>query len=157
RLELRPASLPAIVDRALQSVTANWNGPAVRIARQYEDHLPEVAVDERFCEQIFVNLAQNAFEAMENGGQLTISILRAQRGERRGVEVSFADTGPGISAELRGQIFNPFFTTKKTGTGLGLSIVSKIVDEHDGSMELAAESIGARFILFFPLVHNGGA
>jgi signal transduction histidine kinase len=112
-------------------------------------------VDERFCEQVFVNLAQNAYEAMsENGGQLTISISRVQRGERPGIEASVSDTGPGISAELREQIFNPFFTTKQAGIGLGLSIVSKIIDEHHGSMELGAGTAGACFLLFFPLTQS---
>ena len=56
--------------------------------------------------------------------------------DRRGVEVRVLDSGPGIPLELREQIFNPFFTTKKTGVGLGLSIVSKIIDEHRGSIEI---------------------
>ncbi len=153
RLDLHPVSLPAVVDRALQSVAANWNGAPVRVARHYENGLPDIPLDERFCEQVFVNLAQNAYEAMgEQGGELAISISRARRGERVGIEAVVCDTGPGVPADLRQQIFNPFFTTKKAGTGLGLSIVSKIIDEHHGSIELAASERGARFSLFFPLV-----
>jgi len=158
RLELQPASLAAIADRALHSVAANWNGPPVRVVRRYQENLPDLPVDEKFCEQVFVNLAQNAYEAMgEKGGDLQISLALAGRNGRQGIEATVSDTGPGISAELREQIFNPFVTTKKTGVGLGLSIVSKIVDEHQGAIELAAGAPGARFVLFFPFSEKGAA
>jgi signal transduction histidine kinase len=154
RLELQPASLPAIVDRALHSVAANWAGPAMTVVREYQESLSDVPLDEKFCEQVFVNLFQNAYEAMsETGGDLRISIAAAERNGRRGIQVRIADTGPGISAELREQIFNPFVTTKKAGVGLGLSIVSKIIDEHRGSIRLAPHtgSPGACFVIFFPM------
>jgi two-component system, NtrC family, sensor histidine kinase HydH len=151
-LELLPHSLAEVVDRALKAVEANWNGPAIRVQRQYGDRLPPVALDENLCEQVFVNLAQNAYEAMGEsaGGTLRVSLLASEREGARGVEVQVADSGPGISPEFREQIFNPFVTTKKTGVGLGLSIVSKIVDEHHGSMKLAHTGGGACFVLFFP-------
>jgi two-component system nitrogen regulation sensor histidine kinase GlnL len=128
----------------------------VRVLRRYQDNLPDLHVDEKFCEQVFVNLAQNAYEAMgEKGGDLQISFSLARRNGRPGIEAAISDTGPGVSAELREQIFNPFVTTKKTGVGLGLSIVSKIVDEHQGSIELATGTPGACFVLFFPLAEEG--
>jgi signal transduction histidine kinase len=116
-------------------------------------------VDEKLCEQVFVNLAQNAYEAMgeKGGGDLQISLALAERGGRQGIEATVADTGPGVSAELREQIFNPFVTTKKAGVGLGLSIVSKIVDEHQGSIELIAGAPGTRFVIFFPFSEKGAA
>ena len=68
-----------------------------------------------------------------------------------GEEVRLQDTGPGVPAELRDQIFNPFVTTKKTGVGLGLSIVSKVMDEHHGSIRVENGKFGgACFVLFFP-------
>ncbi len=137
RLETQPCSVPEVVDRALRAVAANWNGAPIEVERRYENDLPPAALDENLAEQVFVNLIQNAYDAMgETGGRLRISIGAGKRGERRGIEVQVLDSGPGIPAELREQIFNPFFTTKKTGVGLGLSIVSKIVDEHHGSIEL---------------------
>jgi signal transduction histidine kinase len=144
RLELRPVSFSALVDRALQSVAAAWIGPPIRVVRDYPPDVPDVPVDENFCEQVFVNLFQNAYEAMsEKGGELHVSQHRAERGGRAGVEINIADTGPGVPAELREQIFNP-----------GLSIVSKIVDEHHGILDLAATSHGACFVLFFPLAET---
>jgi len=71
-----------------------------------------------------------------------------------GIEVRIEDSGPGIPAELREQIFNPFVTTKKTGVGLGLSIVSRIVDGHHGTIRVENGDNGqpgARFVLFFPM------
>ena len=104
--------------------------------------LPPVPLDEALAEQAFVNIIQNAYDAMNtNGGVLTVTAERSRRNERNGnsvdgVEVRIADSGPGISPELQEQIFNPFVTTKKTGVGLGLSIVSKIIDGHHGSIRI---------------------
>jgi signal transduction histidine kinase len=67
------------------------------------------------------------------------------------VEITFQDSGPGIPPELREQIFNPFFTTKKEGVGLGLSLVSKIVDDHRGWIRISSEpGKGACFRVFLP-------
>ena len=151
-LELKLAVLPEIVDRALRAVEANWSGAPVKVERNYDANLPPVCLNDNFCEQIFVNLAQNAYEAMsdQGGGTLRVAISRAERDARPGIEVRVADSGPGISAELREPIFNPFVTTKKTGVGLGLSIVSRIVDEHHGSIGLArGGGQGACFVVFF--------
>ena len=69
-------------------MAANWSGPPIKVERHYESDLPQVALDENFAEQVFINLAQNAYEAMgETGGRLRISIGAVQRGERRGIEV----------------------------------------------------------------------
>jgi signal transduction histidine kinase len=156
RVEARACAVAEIVDRALRDVTANWNGPEIKVERHYERELPPAAVDENLCEQVFVNLIQNAYDAMsETGGRLSVRVAAGRRGERRGIEVRVSDSGPGIPADLREQIFNPFFTTKKSGVGLGLSIVSKIVDEHHGSIEILKHDAirgesGACFVIFLP-------
>jgi two-component system, NtrC family, sensor histidine kinase HydH len=159
RLELLPRSLPEIVDRALQEVAANWTGPEVTVERRYAENLPAVPVDESFCDHVFVNLAQNAYEAMSEagGGTLRVSIGWGERNGRRGLEVRFADSGPGVPPDLREQIFNPFMTTKKSGVGLGLAIVSKIMDGHGGSVALAEAGQGACLTLFFPLADQTAA
>jgi len=157
RIESRACSVSEIVDRALRAVAANWSGPEIKVERHFQRDLPNAAVDENLCEHVFVNLIQNAYDAMsESGGRLRIAIALGARGERPGIEVRVLDSGPGIRAELRDQIFNPFFTTKKSGVGLGLSIVSKIVDEHRGSIELldrqpSGGESGACFLIFLPL------
>jgi len=156
QLQLEPHSVADVVDRSIQEVAAHWEGPAVNVQRQYEDDLPEVSLDEELCERVFLNLVQNAYEAMSDvgGGTLSVSIARAEHGGRPGVEVRMADSGPGVPAALGEQIFNPFMTTKKSGVGLGLAIVSKIIDEHGGSIALAGETKGACFVIFFPTAAN---
>jgi signal transduction histidine kinase len=101
-------------------------------------------------DQVFFNLLVNAVDAMPEGGRIEIRIGEGDPGE---VQVSFADTGPGIPSEHRDEIFLPFFTTKDygKGTGLGLSIVARIVHEHGGRIELDTDHApGSRFILTFP-------
>jgi signal transduction histidine kinase len=150
-LELEPQSIVDVVERALKSVAAQWSGPAVQVERAYESGLPLVSMDEDFCERIFVNLAQNAYEAMTSGGTLRVAVRSAQHDRAAGVEIRFADTGPGVPEDLREQIFNPFVTSKKGGVGLGLAIVSKIVDEHHGILRLEPSAgSGACFSIFLP-------
>ena len=148
----RPQPITAILDRALKSVAERWTGGYVEVSRNYANDLPLALLDEGLCEQVFVNLAQNAYEAMgSQGGHLRVKASPTESNGRRGIEVRVEDTGPGIPPALREQIFNPFFTTKDTGVGLGLSIVSKIMDEHQGSIRVEdTPQHGTRFVLFFP-------
>jgi two-component system, NtrC family, sensor histidine kinase HydH len=151
--EPAPTEITAVLDRALHSVAVMQKDGLVLVERQYEANLPLVPLDESLSEQAFVNLIQNAYDAMgSNGGALRVTAARANNGSRDGVEVRIEDTGPGIPAELREQIFNPFVTTKKTGVGLGLSIVSRIIDGHHGTIRIESRSDhpGACFVVFFP-------
>lgn len=165
--DLTPQDITTVLDRALNDVTQVWKGAEVRVEKAYADGLPAVAMDESLCEQAFVNLVQNAYDAMgAGGGVLRVSARKSwadtrDRGRVDGVEVRIEDTGPGIPAELREQIFNPFVTTKKSGVGLGLSIVSKIIDGHHGTIRIEVPAIGdgdhtagtgpgAHFVIFLP-------
>ncbi len=151
-LELAPGNLAEVMDRALEAVRAQRPETKIQVERVYASSLPPLPMDEQLSEQVFVNLALNAYDAMETqGGKLHIEISPAQHAGMAGVEVIILDTGPGIPPELSQQIFNPFFTTKKSGVGLGLAIVSKIVDEHHGSLRVESEpGRGACFRVFFP-------
>ena len=163
--DLTPQDVTTVLDRALNDVAQLWKGPPVQVEREYAAGLPLVPLDEGLCEQAFVNLVQNAYDAMgaEGGGRLRVKAKRARShrngNDAEGVELRIEDTGPGIAPELREQIFNPFVTTKKAGVGLGLSIVSKIVDGHHGSIRIesaermashTASGPGACFVMFFP-------
>jgi two-component system, NtrC family, sensor histidine kinase HydH len=154
--EPHPANLTALLDRVLQIVAGRFAGKPVIVERHYAG-LPLVPLDESLCEQAFLNLVQNAYEAMEDhGGTLRVEVQPAIQNDREGVELRLADTGTGVPDELREEIFNPFVTTKKTGVGLGLSIVSKIIDGHHGSIHVEnATGGGAVFTLFFPLEEAG--
>src|SRR6202140_740647 len=150
-----PADLIALLDRVIQIVAARFTDSGIRVERHYPSGLPLVPLDESLCEQAFLNIVQNAYEAMQDngpGGTFRVQVRTVIRNDRHGVELRFSDTGPGVPDELREEIFNPFVTTKKTGVGLGLSIVSKIIDGHQGSIHVEnAAGGGAVFTLFFPL------
>ena len=154
QMELAPQQVTTILERALHSVALAHKDENVRVERQYQANLPPIPLDDSFSEQAFVNLIQNAYDAMGSaGGTLRLTAGRANGPGRDGVEVGIADTGPGIPEELREQIFNPFVTTKKTGVGLGLSIVSRIIDGHHGTIRVESGEDGqrgARFVVFFP-------
>jgi len=151
-LDLQPHQVSEIVDRALDSVQAQIPEARIAVERRYAPALPDIRLDAQLTEQIFLNLILNAYQAMEGGpGRLTISIAPENTNGRSGQSVFIEDTGPGVPAELREQIFNPFFTSKKDGVGLGLAIVAKIVDDHRGSIRLETQSTrGARFHVFLP-------
>jgi two-component system sensor histidine kinase HydH len=154
--ELAPQEITGVLERALHSVSiANKDQDgSVKVERHYEAKLPLVPLDESLSEQAFVNLIQNAYDAMRaSGGTLRVTAARPNGANQDGVEVRIEDTGPGIPVELREQIFNPFVTTKKAGVGLGLSIVSRIVDGHHGTIRVESgegDAGGARFVVFFP-------
>ena len=171
--DLTPRDITAVLDRALNDVAQFWKGAPVRVEKEYEAGLPLVPLDESLCEQAFVNIVQNAYDAMgSSGGMLRVKARKSSAwirdaGRVEGVELRLDDTGPGIPPELREQIFNPFVTTKKSGVGLGLSIVSKIIDGHHGTIRIEApgnlsgdgatgarESStpgpGAHFVIFLP-------
>jgi signal transduction histidine kinase len=155
KLELHPENIAEIVDRALESASASFPNANVKIEKQYAQGVPEIPVDRQLCEQVFVNLITNAFQAMREQGSapqtMRLSIAPDSSKGEAGVSVAVEDSGPGVPPELREQIFNPFFTSKKDGVGLGLSIVAKIVDDHRGAIRLEnSPAGGACFRVFLP-------
>jgi two-component system sensor histidine kinase AtoS len=123
---------------------------------QPNPEIPKVEGDWRSLEQVFTNLISNAVEAMEKtGGTLAIKLdeTRIPGGEGM-VEIKISDTGPGIPAEIRAKIFEPFVTTKQNGTGLGLAIIKRIVIAHRGNIDVESFPGGTVFRVTLP-VYNG--
>ena len=157
--ELTPQEITPVLERSLQLVATMGKGGPVAVERHYQEHLPTIPLDQSLCEQAFVNIIQNAYDAMgSEGGRLSVAAEVSRSLGRDGIEVRLCDSGPGVPEDLREQIFNPFVTTKKTGVGLGLSIVSKIIDGHQGWIKVESgrspdspQSQGACFVMFFPL------
>lgn len=120
----------------------------IEFVRQLAPELPLLAGDKIKLRQVLNNLVLNAIQAMEGEGTLTVATeLKKER-----IEVRISDSGPGISTELKGRIFNPFFTTKNAGTGLGLSVSYGIVQAIGGGIDV--ESLpgqGATFIVRMPV------
>jgi signal transduction histidine kinase len=122
-----------------------------------EDHaknLPPICAESLKLRQVFINIINNAFEAMPNGGTLTITTTTAPDGSisvgetKEIVQIDFADTGVGIPSEILPQIFNPFFSAKtdKDATGLGLSNSLKIIQSFGGTIETKSKVGGKHFV-----------
>ena len=138
-----------IVTDGLTFLESRCAGQQIELVRELDADLPPLTADPFQLNQVLVNLVVNAIQAMPVGGRLTIRTSR--RGEW--IAVTVEDTGIGMSDEVRGRIFLPFFTTKEVdqGTGLGLSVVHGIVAAHGG--EIAVESspgAGSRFTISLP-------
>jgi len=126
----------------------------VTIEERY-DPAPPIAIDRRVLARAVVNLVENALQAMDAGGRLTISVTHDPGDDR--VELSVADTGHGLGPEVRSRLFEPYFSTKSSGTGLGLAISRRAVEAHGGSIEVSSESgQGATFRIRIPALRTAG-
>lgn len=116
---------------------------------QISHDLPAITADEGALKEIFFNLFHNAIQAMPSGGKIRIHAHCPP--ERNVIQVTVADTGPGIPKESFRKIFEPFYTTKQTGTGLGLSIVKKKLEDIEATIDVESDGQGAAFVINFPL------
>jgi PAS domain S-box-containing protein len=147
--ELEPTQLNDVVDKVLMLIRKECEAQHVEIEWSPADDLPQVAVVPDRIRQVFLNLVLNAIEVMPEGGRLRVSSARTRRPE--GVQITFADTGPGIAPELRPHLFQPFQSTRPDGLGLGLYISKTIVDEHNGEIQVDSQpGEGATFIVWLP-------
>ena len=128
--DFKPADINDAVDFVVQLVQQQFAKNNVKIETDYSMDLPQVEIDEKQMQEVFLNLVRNAYEAMEKGGEIHIST----QDDEGMVKIEIQDTGDGISEEDLKKIFDPFFTTKEHGTGLGLSVCYGIVKAHDGDL-----------------------
>lgn len=150
-LDARYVELEAELERIAEKLQPQADSQRVEIKRNFSG-LPEVFCDAEKLEQVFLNILLNALHAMPDGGTVTIrtQLEPADAGGQQ-VAIYFTDTGPGIPEDLRQQIFQPFFTTRRRGTGLGLSISARIVEEHGGRLALVGTGpSGTTFGLWLP-------
>jgi signal transduction histidine kinase len=131
----QPVDLTRLVERSLQTLPTP---PHVTIRLEPQNYDPLAELDADQITQVLVNLIRNAYEAMPNGGALTIRT----EGDERQVRLSVRDTGVGIPEENRSRIFTPFFTTKTLGkgTGLGLAVTYGIVKMHNGDIRVESNA-----------------
>ena len=146
-LEIKLIDLHPILDSTLELLINSGNKGGISIKKDFKGQLFTHADPEKI-RQVFWNLGINAFEAMENGGELTVSTENTPPY----VTISFSDTGSGISQSDIDKIYYPFFTTKETGTGLGLSIAYRIIEEHNGRL-LVTSSPGIKTTFKIILKH----
>ncbi len=147
RLQLDRASIGDALQSAVTMADGKGNRGAIAVDVHVPDRLPTVQADRHQLAQVFANLLINAYEALNGRGAVTLTARLVESGDEGAllvdgyqagptVIVDVTDTGPGISPELTDKIFNPFFTTKPQGSGLGLAIVRKIVDAHEGRIDV---------------------
>lgn len=135
RLHLAPLKVNACLDGLLAPLATH---PRLTIVRVYDPDLPTVQADVFKLEQALTNILSNALEAMPEGGTLTVT-TRRDAGQ---VAVVVRDTGPGIAAADLPRVLQPFYTTKPSGTGLGLAMAARIVEAHEGRIEVRSPGAG---------------
>jgi signal transduction histidine kinase len=147
-LKLQPLSLTAVVSDIVTTVTPEAEIRRVTVKADCPRDLPEINADPAMLRQALLNLALNACQAMPDGGTLKIA---CHRGPNDRIQVDVEDTGVGIPPENLQKIFDLYFTTKEKGSGIGLSMVYRIVQLHDGEVEVqSTPGRGTRFRLIFP-------
>ncbi len=145
---LKLASLHEVAEQALSLYDGLFAG--VTIDRRFAPDLPSLRLDPDQMKRVLINLVDNAIEATEKKGTVTVS-TELDRGQGR-VRLGVADDGPGIPPEDRDRLFVPSFSTKKRGSGLGLAIVSRIVQEHQGTIRVEENRPrGTRFVVELPV------
>ncbi|MFA5143720.1 MAG: ATP-binding protein [Candidatus Omnitrophota bacterium] len=143
---LRSEDINLIIKEALNRVKAS---AGIEVVTELSKDLPQVRVDALQMQQVFYNLAQNAIQAMEKGGGLTVSSCVTHD---KNIAIVFKDTGCGIPKENLRKIFEPLFSTKIKGTGLGLSVVASLVEGHGGKLEVESEiGKGSLFTVKLPV------
>lgn len=137
-----------LLNHVLSLTSSQLRSKNIHIVTDLPDAMPLIYAVSSQIQQIFFNLILNSFDAMPEGGELRVG-ARAVTG---GVEILFEDSGPGIPADRRENIFEPFFSTKEGGTGLGLTVSYNIVTAHGGTLDLIdGQGSGACFRLFLPM------
>jgi C4-dicarboxylate-specific signal transduction histidine kinase len=148
---------PAYIDvnglcaKALELVVGQLKVGNIELEKRFDERLPQTMADPHQLQQVFVNLATNAYQAMAAGSGRGKLLVETRAGDRV-IHIAFHDDGPGISKEHQRKIFDPFFTTKADGTGLGLSISYGIVKEHGGDISVrSVPGKGTTFLVEIPV------
>ncbi len=144
-----PVELNHVVDETLLLIEKQVVKEGITLTRRLTPGLPPIQGDATALQQVLMNLALNARDAMSDGGEITVETDAGRPGH---VRLIVRDTGPGIPHEILPRIFDPFFTTKPHGTGLGLSISYGIVRDHQGTVDVqSVPGQGTTFVLAFPV------
>ena len=155
RLQVEPTLLCDAVQAAVQHADAKGRRGNIVVETRVPQTLPHLRADKHQLTQVLTNLIVNAYEALDGHGHVTVTAsetrLQDGAGGRDAILVEVADDGPGIPADVREKVFEVFFTTKAKGSGLGLAIVKRIVDAHDGRLDLQTSSEGTRVRVTLPL------
>jgi len=143
-----PLQIQGVLEDSLSMIVEGFNNEGVQLVKEFGEPLPKVVGNPQQLKQAFFNLIDNACQAMDGKGVLSVRAYPITLDGSSHVRVEIEDTGKGIDAEKLHHIFNPFYSTKPSSLGLGLPIVHKIVTSHRGQIELENRpGKGARFIV----------
>ena len=152
----QPADINEIVDQALSMFNGRLDG--IGLHRSLAPDLPRVMADGEAIKRAIANLVDNAAEALHDSLVREIQISTSLVASRDAIEITVADTGHGVTRELKEKLFLPYFSTKKRGTGLGLAIVSRVIEDHHGSIRVEEnQPVGSRFVVELPVVSEPAA
>ncbi len=151
-LELARFSIEQILEESVKTLADSLALKKVTLKRNFQDELPQVLVDGDKLRQVFLNILRNAYEAVDEEGEITISLSLLKERSRKIIKVVISDNGCGIPDKERDVIFELFYTTKTTGIGLGLAIARKIIEQHNGSIQLSENAKkGTSFEILIPV------
>jgi signal transduction histidine kinase len=146
-----------LIGKLLDFLASQFAKNSIVAERKLTTGLPWLTLDPDLLQQALINIALNAIQAMPEGGKFIVETKAIKpSGETPGsIEIVFSDTGKGIAEENLSRIFGPFFTTRQQGTGLGLSITQRIVEQHNGEINVTSNpGQGARFTISLPYPQN---
>lgn len=147
----RPCAINEIAEQALALFSGRLDG--ITVECNLEPGLPQIQADPEAIRRALANLIDNAAEAMQGSLLRVLTLSTTLAADGSAIELAIADTGYGLTEEIRERLFLPFYSTKHRGTGLGLSIAAKIVQEHGGSISAESNAPkGARFLIRLPLI-----
>jgi signal transduction histidine kinase len=147
-VKLEPIDVSSLLEDVARVIEPDAARNSVSVRVECDPHAPPINGDQGMLRQVFLNLALNACQAMPNGGSLRMTCRPLSVGR---VEAVVEDTGQGIAPEHLDRIFDLYFTTKEKGSGIGLSMVYRIVQMHDGDIEVQSTlGAGTRFRLLLP-------
>jgi len=146
---------PLDINEAVENALAMFSGrlDGISFHKSLASDLPKVMADSDAIKRAIANLVDNAAESLQDSMVREIEVSTSLVASRDAVEITVADTGHGVTRELKEKLFLPYFSTKKRGTGLGLAIVSRVVEDHHGSIRVEENRpVGTRFIVELPVV-----
>jgi len=148
KIQLEPTDLHQLINQTISLFTGIFED--IDFVTFFSAGIPEkIMVDEEQMKRVFINIFDNAIDAMNKKGKIRIQTSTEKLNQR--VVITITDTGPGIPLSDKDKLFLPYYSTKKKGSGLGLAIVSQVINEHNGTIEVDNQkSMGAKFILRIP-------
>lgn len=151
--EMKVVNVNSVIRRTVSLVENQVSFYNIKMIQNLDKRLPGVMADEHQIQRVFLNMIQNASDAMPKGGTLTISTSLNQ--DQQMIEIRFQDTGSGMDEATLKRSLEPFFTTKETGTGLGLAIGQKVVSAHGGRIEATSmPGEGTTFLIKLPITQR---